>query len=100
MSLPELLAIDSHLVRALLSPHEHKRIETLNRILKPSTDKVSDTLDTYLMNKDGLTIAASNWNEKRPFIGRKFSYRLYFKEAMEGNLGRYFALGVTSAKRG
>ena len=94
-----MLAIDSHLVRALLSPHEHKRIETLNRYLE-TINKVSDTLDTYLMNKDGLTIAASNWNEKRPFIGRKFSYRLYFKEAMEGNLGRYFALGVTSAKRG
>jgi len=99
VSLPELLAIDSHLVRALLSPHEHKRIETLNRYLE-TINKVSDTLDTYLMNKDGLTIAASNWNEKRPFIGRNFSYRPYFKEAMEGNLGRYFALGVTSAKRG
>lgn len=98
-SLPELLAIDNNLVRALLNPHEQKRIETLNRYLE-TINKVSDTLDTYLMNKDGLTIAASNWNENRPFIGRNFSYRPYFKQAMTGKLGRYFALGSTSSKRG
>jgi len=98
-SLPELLAIDSHLVRALLSPHEHKRIETLNKYLE-TINKVSNTRDTYLMNKDGLTIAASNWNEEHPFIGRNFNYRPYFKQAMKGKLGRYFALGTASSKRG
>lgn len=98
-SLPELLAIDDHLVRALLNPHDPKRIQTLNRYLE-IINKVSDTLDTYLMNKDGLTIAASNWKEKHPFIGRNFSYRPYFKQAMKGKLGRYFALGTTSSKRG
>ncbi len=98
-SLPELLAIDNNLVRALQSPHEQKRIETLNRYLE-TINRVSDTSDTYLMNKDGLTIAASNWNEERPFIGRNFSFRPYFKQAMKGKLGRYFALGTTSSKRG
>ncbi len=98
-SLPELLAIDNSLVRALLNPTEKKRIEILNRYLE-TINRVSDTLDTYLMNKDGLTIAASNWNEKRPFIGRNFSFRPYFKQAMKGKLGRYFALGSTSSKRG
>jgi len=98
-SLPELLAIDNNLVRALLNPHEKTRIETLNKYLE-TINTVSDTLDTYLMNRDGLTIAASNWKERRPFIGRNFSYRPYFKQAMEGDLGRYFALGVTSSKRG
>ena len=98
-SLPELLAIDKNLVRALLNPHEHMRIEKLNRYLE-TINKVSDTLDTYLMNKDGLTIAASNWQEERPFIGRNFNYRPYFKQAMQGKLGRYFALGTASAKRG
>jgi two-component system C4-dicarboxylate transport sensor histidine kinase DctB len=98
-SLPELLAIDKNLVRALLSPDEHRRIEKLNRYLE-TINKVSDALDTYLMNKDGLTIAASNWQEKHPFIGRNFSYRPYFKQAMKGRLGRYFALGTTSSLRG
>lgn len=98
-SLPELLAIDNTLVHALSSPGGKKRIATLNKYLE-TINKVSDTLDTYLMNRDGLTIAASNWQKSRPFIGRNFSYRPYFKQAMTGKLGRYFALGVTSSKRG
>jgi two-component system C4-dicarboxylate transport sensor histidine kinase DctB len=98
-SLPELLAIDNNLVRALLNPLEPTRIETLNRYLE-TINSVSDTLDTYLMNKDGLTIAASNWNEEHPFIGRNFSYRPYFKQAMTGTLGRYYAIGTTSSRRG
>lgn len=98
-SLPELLAIDDNLVRALLNPLEPTRIETLNRYLE-TINTVSDTLDTYLMNKDGLTIAASNWKEEHPFIGRNFSYRPYFKQAMTGTLGRYYAIGTTSSRRG
>lgn len=98
-SLPELLAIDNNLVRTLLDPLEGNRIQTLNKYLE-TINRVSDALDTYLMDKDGLTIAASNWNEKHPFVGRNFSYRPYFQEAMQGKLGRYFAVGTTSLKRG
>lgn len=98
-SLPELLAIDDNLVRALLDPLEPARIETLNKYLE-IINTVSDTLDTYLMNSDGLTIAASNWQEKHPFVGKNFSYRPYFQEAMAGKLGRYFAIGTTSSRRG
>lgn len=98
-SLPELLAIDGNLVRTLQNPLERNRIETLNKYLQ-TINQVSDALDTYLMNKDGLTIAASNWQERHPFIGRNFSYRPYFKEAMSGKLGRYFAIGTTSSRRG
>lgn len=98
-SLPELLAIDDNLVSALLNPREDQRINKLNRYLE-TINAISDTADTYLMDKDGLTIAASNWQEEHPFVGRNFSYRPYFVEAMKGQLGRYFALGTTSSKRG
>lgn len=98
-SLPELLAIDDNLVNALLNPREDQRINKLNRYLE-TINAISDTADTYLMDKEGLTIAASNWQEEHPFVGRNFSYRPYFVEAMKGQLGRYFALGTTSSKRG
>ncbi len=98
-SLPELLATDSNLVNALLNPAEDQRIQKLNRYLE-TINAISDTADTYLMDREGLTIAASNWQEEHPFVGRNFSYRPYFLEAMKGQLGRYFALGTTSSKRG
>ncbi len=98
-SLPELLARDKQLVNFFLNPGGRERIEALNRYLETIND-ISNAADTYLMDKDGLTIAASNWQEEHPFVGRNFSYRPYFKQAMKGHLGRYFALGTTSIKRG
>lgn len=98
-SLPELLAVDKNLVSTLQNPHEKDRIAKLNRYLE-TINSISDTADTYLMDREGLTIAASNWQAERPFVGRNFSFRPYFEKAMSGELGRYFALGTTSSKRG
>ncbi len=98
-SLPQLLTNDDLLVKSLLNPGSRERISELNRYLE-TINSVSGTSDTYLMDKEGLTIAASNWQDERPFVGRNFSYRPYFKSAMRGELGRYFALGTTSSKRG
>ncbi|MBM9612723.1 sensor histidine kinase [Desulfobulbus rhabdoformis] len=98
-SLPELLATNKQLVNFFQNPGSRERINALNLYLE-TINTISDASDTYLMNRDGLTIAASNWNTPKPFVGRNFSYRPYFKQAMEGKLGRYFALGTTSSERG
>jgi len=98
-SLPELLAVNGRLVAFLRNPGDRGRIEALNRYLA-TINRISDAADTYLMDREGLTIAASNWNAERPFVGRNFSYRPYFQQAMRGRLGRYFALGIASNRRG
>ncbi len=55
---------------------------------------------TYLMDKTGLTIASSNRNDPDSFVGKSYRFRPYFKEAMSGRGGQYFAVGITSLKRG
>ncbi len=97
--LPELLSTNSRLVELLKRPGDRERIDALNRYLE-TINTIANAADTYLMNSDGLTIAASNWQSEKPFVGRNFSYRPYFQQAMQGRLGRYFALGTTSGKRG
>lgn len=97
--LPELLSTNKRLVELLQNPKDPARIEALNRYLE-TINTIADASDTYLMDIDGLTIAASNWQSERPFVGRNFSYRPYFQNAIRGHLGRYFALGTTSGKRG
>jgi two-component system C4-dicarboxylate transport sensor histidine kinase DctB len=101
-SLPELLARDSQLVKFMQSGGVRGhgvQVDELNRYLE-KINKIFKASDIYLMNRKGLTIAASNWQAERPFIGRNFSYRPYFQQAIKGQLGRYFALGTTSIKRG
>jgi len=55
---------------------------------------------SYLMNAEGMTVASSNRNEPDSFVGKSYRFRPYFQEAYRGNPGRYFALGITSGKKG
>ncbi len=68
-----------------------------------SLDRYNSALDvsvSYLMDVNGLTVATSNRDDPDSFLGKSYQFRPYFTQAMEGKLGRYFALGVTSLKRG
>ncbi len=96
---PRLLATSSVLSHALSAPSDLADHGTVSEELARITG-VTGALATYLMNRDGLTLAASNWASEGPFVGRNFSFRPYFQEAMQGRLGRMFALGTTSGERG
>ena len=59
-----------------------------------------DSSVSYLMDSNGITIASSNRNDQDSFVGKSYQFRPYFIQARKGAPGRYFALGVTSLKRG
>ncbi len=54
----------------------------------------------YLMDKEGTVVASSNRNTPVSFVGKNYSFRPYFKNAIAGEHAVYIALGVTSKKRG
>ncbi|MBA4392921.1 MAG: hypothetical protein C0407_05155, partial [Desulfobacca sp.] len=54
----------------------------------------------YLLDLKGTVLASSNRNSADSFVGKSFAFRPYFQDAIQGRLGRYFALGVTSGERG
>ena len=85
-----------NLLNGTLSEDE---IATLNLSLE-QISAFTDAMAIYIMDRSGQTIAASNWNTRQSFIGKNFSYRPYFDAAMQGRLGRYFAIGTTSGQRG
>ncbi len=97
--IPELIAKNRLLVEALNEPENSARINLVNHFLQ-EVNTITGASDTYLMDNKGLTLAASNWQDELTFVGRNFSFRPYFIEAMKGNQGRYFALGTTSGERG
>ncbi len=96
--LPELLSRDPHLTTALRDRNP-VQIQATNIFLE-NVAKTAGVSDAYLMNRNGTTIAASNWKLSLSFIGRNFGFRPYFKQAISGETGRYFALGTTSKQRG
>ena len=96
--LPKLLSTHSELVNLLLLPGS-EGLHGANLYLEKVNNTIGAT-DTYLMDTQGNTLAASNWSDSQTFVGRNFSFRPYFRDAMKGGSGRYFALGTTSKKRG
>lgn len=97
--IPQLLSKDKALVLALQNQTNSAQIEITNRYLE-QVNQVIEAEDTYLLNQYGTTIAASNWNLARTFVGRNFAWRPYFKQAILGDSSQYFALGSTSGSRG
>jgi len=74
------------------------REEDLGRI-NNLLDRYKTSLDAsvcYLMDTTGKTIASSNRQAPDSFVGHNYGFRPYFKQAIGGSVGRYFAVGVTS----
>ncbi|HCT04529.1 MAG TPA: hypothetical protein DIW86_04095, partial [Pseudomonas sp.] len=84
---------------ALDAPQVSTNLVNANLLLKDVAAQAGVEV-MYLMDTTGKTLAASNWDKQDSFVGRNFSFRPYFSEAMAGRLGRFFGLGTTSAKRG
>lgn len=97
--LPKLLSTHPDLLSILPHPDTEANKLRLNHFLEEVNDIIGAS-DTYLMNRQGLTVAASNWSMERSFIGGNFSFRPYFIDAVAGGAGSYFALGTTSQQRG
>lgn len=97
--IPRLLSKDKELVDALRHANNTAQINLTNLYLEQVNDVIQAT-DTYLLDSIGNTIASSNWSLDRSFIGRNFSWRPYFYNAISGTRSQYFALGSTSGQRG
>ncbi|MBN2123429.1 MAG: PAS domain-containing protein [Deltaproteobacteria bacterium] len=77
--------------------------ETLRRAANVLLDHFCDALKVdvcYLMDSGGKTVASSNRNDPDSFVGENYSFRPYYRQAMEGRPAIYMALGITSKKRG
>ncbi len=67
----------------------------LNRRLADLTTAL-DASVIYLINDQGLTIAASNWRQPDSFLGENYGFRAYFRQAMTLGHWEQFALGTRS----
>ena len=93
------LAGSPWIISALLSKGDQD-IEHANRTLDRYNSAIKASV-TYLMAADGMTtVASSNRKDPDSFLGKSYYFRPYFQAAAKGQPGRYFALGMTSGKRG
>lgn len=93
-AIPLALAQDAE-VRAMLADPKPAAVDSLNRKLEDIA-RALGALALYVMDARGQTVAASNWNSPASFVGENFSYRPYFRMAIDQGEGHHFALGTTS----
>lgn len=98
-SLPRLLAGHPLVVSLTQDMNNPQKIRAVNTLFSESK-MVTGAAEIYLLRADATAIAASNAYEADSFIGANYTYRPYYQDAMTGRLGRYFALGTQSGKRG
>ncbi|MGB0865710.1 MAG: sensor histidine kinase [Granulosicoccaceae bacterium] len=96
--LPRVIATRPAVIKTLAQATEQS-VRQLSYELEVANDQAG-TLTIYAMDNKGLTIASSNHAEVNSFVGKNFSFRPYYRFAIRGDSGRYFALGTTSGKRG
>ena len=87
-------------VRALLrAPHDpvlQSRANDYFADLQATTGAAA----LYLVDRNGLTLAASNWNLPTSFVGQNYRQRAYFEDAIQGRRGFFYGLGLTTGQSG
>lgn len=83
---------------ALLSKKDQD-IDNANSVLDRYNSALNASV-SYLMDAGGMVVASSNSKDPDSFVGKSYRFRPYFQKAAEGRASDYFALGITSGKRG
>jgi len=100
LPVPELMAEHPLLERALTEPGNPDVILQANEQMQRMATIVGSS-DVYLMDVNGLTIAANNYQQADSFVGSNYAFRPYFSEAVSNrDSAIYFALGLMSGVRG
>lgn len=90
---------DDGLARAALVSGDKDLAEQVSRKLEYLRAETGSTI-IYLIDTEGLTISASNWQEPVSFVGGNYAFREYFRKAVTEGRALEYALGRNSGRPG
>ena len=94
-SLPRIITLEARLRDLLARPRDPARLAEANGYLK-EIRRTAGISETFLLDREGLTLASSNAGEPGSFVGRSYAYRPYYTEAMASGFGRFYGIGATT----
>ncbi|MBV8679047.1 MAG: sensor histidine kinase [Aquitalea sp.] len=97
--LPLAASYNDTLREALSRPGDAQQLARANQYLS-RLNQGAGSLQAYLVDKSGLVIASSNWQQKDSFVGRSLAYRPYFQQAAANRIATYYAIGTTGNATG
>ncbi|WP_150562239.1 ATP-binding protein [Pandoraea cepalis] len=97
--LPYLLSLHPDVRDLLLHPNDPAVVQRANDYLFDVNQRAKASA-AYVIDANGIALAASNWREKATFVGQQYRFRPYFIDAIRGALGRFYGVGTTSGEPG
>lgn len=93
-----VLAVDQQVIQLLQQggPDRDFAVSAKMDLLRAETQ--SDVI--YLLDRRGVSVAASNWDLPSSFIGHDYGFRKYFRQAVAQGTGQEYALGTVSGRPG
>ena len=97
--IPATLQLNPDVLELVRSPSEASLQKNVNTYLEQLNSSIG-SIAIYVMSSKGVALASSNWNQPDSFVGEDLSFRPYFKTAMQGRVGHYYAIGTTRGDPG
>jgi two-component system, NtrC family, C4-dicarboxylate transport sensor histidine kinase DctB len=97
--LPSLLEMSPRVFALLDAPANEALRSDLNRYLQ-GINATAGAANLYVLDRAGVGLAASDWNEASTPIGTDLSFRPYVKDALAHGRGRFYGVGITSKRAG
>ncbi|KDP83315.1 sensor histidine kinase [Cupriavidus basilensis] len=97
--LPALVSLHPFVHDLLAAPGDPARVAAANRYLS-DVNRRARASATYVIAANGLALAASNHDQPGSFVGTDYRFRPYFQIASRGEVGRFYAIGITSDEPG
>lgn len=91
--LPLALTRNRDIDLLLNHPSDLLLMAELSQVFKGLTTAVG-ALAIFLLNREGLVIASSNFDETTSFVGESLAFRHYLKDALRMGVGYDFAVGT------
>jgi two-component system C4-dicarboxylate transport sensor histidine kinase DctB len=97
--LPALLQTSPEVMRLFDTPADPALAATVNDYLN-ALNAIAGADNLYVMDRQGRALAAADHASPGTPVGRDLSYRPYVVEALATGRGRFYGVGVTSARAG
>lgn len=97
--LPAVLSLADPIRELYRDPHDAAATAAANRYLK-SLNQGARSAELYVLDSNGLALAASNFDQDSSFVGHNYAFRAYFVDAMRTGEGHYYAVGATTGQPG
>ncbi|UHL65653.1 ATP-binding protein [Paralcaligenes sp. KSB-10] len=98
-SLPKVISFEKKMSVLLDNPGDAVAQQAANQYLR-AVQVTTGSRVAYLIDADGLTLASSNWDKPDTFVGQNYTFRPYFRDALQFGQGRFYGLGTTSHEAG